>query len=108
MLTFGLYKSKFKSDILISSNFSEALDKAISEHESGIHHTSLDPSSAGNRMPDLVESSNKNPLTRSASSVTNNGRHLSEEGLFEKSKNKVYASVAEMKRSKVRPFAFYL
>ena len=61
------------------------------------------------RMPDLVETatakqSGNHPLTRSASSAASSNQfrsHNSEEGLFEKSKNKVYASVAEMKRSKV-------
>ena len=82
-------------------SFAEALDKAIHEHDSNTTTSeSLQDSfmeSGQHRMPDLVETT-KNNLTRSASSVTPS---KSEDGFFERGKNKVYASVAEMKRSKV-------
>ena len=70
--------------------FVEALDKAISEHDSSTTSDSVTESvDSVQRMPDLVETTK---------SVVGD---LIDLNILDKGKNKVYNSVAEMKRSKV-------
>ena len=69
----------------------EALDKAISEHDYGMHNSHVELRDSGKRKPDLMDAT-KAP-TGDLIDLNN----------FDRAKNvsKVYASVAEMKRSKV-------
>ena len=79
------------SIITLESNthFSEALDKAISEHDSAPSDSVAECVNSVQRMPDLLQTSK--------SAVGD----LIDLNFFDKTKGKVYASVAEMKRSKV-------
>ena len=78
-------KNKNKIVFLLS----EALDKAISEHDSSTSDSVTESVDSVQRKPDLLEN------TKSAIG------DLIDLNAFDRSKNKVYASVAEMKRSKV-------
>ena len=69
--------------------FSEALDKAISEHDFSTNNTLAESGDSTQRTLGLVETSR--PPIGDLIDLSN----------FDRSKNKVYASVAEMKRSKV-------
>ena len=86
---FSYYASQFIYFTKHNYTFSEALDKAISEHDFGTNHALTDAGDPSQRKSSLMDSS-KFPLG-----------DLIDLNNSDRSKNKVYASVAEMKRSKV-------
>ena len=71
----------------------EALDKAINDHDSSTSESVTGSVDSVQRMPDLV--------------IEANGLTNPEAANEEKGGNKTYASVAEMKRMKVRNFLYF-
>ena len=87
----------------------EALDKAINEHDSSTSESVTGSVDSVQRMPDLlVESTNNTKANSEAASEATEAPELNNNKTNNLHQSKVYASVAEMKRMKVRFFQMCL
>ena len=83
----------------------EALDKAINEHDSSTSESVTGSVDSVQRMPDLlVESTNNAKANSEATAEATEAAELNNNKTNNLHQSKVYASVAEMKRMKVRLF----